>query len=231
MEKRENTIWKTFQSGPVAPPKNGIKEDRQVGLQWDNIQKGKKKPLTEFYNFFFFFLGLAGPVHICPVCRKLYDFSRGYSPHSWGPWNYTTLHSDNNREERSRGAILIMSHGHRGLLSTPGEGYASSSSSFRLEVIRGRGSFIAYSIKGETFSRGLYWMSAEPPHTHTRTSRLNRHFFFFSLLVQHNSAQLVTMTIRPPAYSLFFFSPLQFVCHHLRPSVLLTVCTRPAAAA
>jgi hypothetical protein len=43
-----------------------------------------------------------------------------------------------------------------GLLSTPGEGYASSSSiSFRLEVIRGRGSFIAYSIKGEKFSKGL----------------------------------------------------------------------------
>jgi hypothetical protein len=42
-----------------------------------------------------------------------------------------------------------------GLLSTPGEGYASSSISFRLEVIRGRGSFIAYSIKGEKFSKGL----------------------------------------------------------------------------
>ena len=46
-----------------------------------------------------------------------------------------------------RGAILIMSPGHRGYCPHLGDTLRLS------EVIRGRGSFIAYSIRDEKFSR------------------------------------------------------------------------------
>lgn len=71
-------------------------------------------------------------------------------------------------------------------------------------------------------------MSAySPPHTHVTSIDIFLLLFFIGS-TQFGTARYHDDT--PPAYSLFFFfSPLQFVCHHLRPSVLLTVCTRPSS--